>query len=114
MLPGRDGDPRTLDLQSPLHELHSGEQPEVVQRQLQIAYVWVEKAKKGSVSWVRSCDERQLVYYRLRKQLKPLWYSVSLLYLLLAFFETPSWCIEDGDCRSVPNSGLPQLPRHAL
>lgn len=59
-----------------------------------IAVIWVEKAQTGSLQWTSQCSEDQLNAYRLRKKLKPVTTLVKYCLLLLAFFEIPSWCLQ--------------------
>jgi two pore calcium channel protein len=81
-----------------------------------IAVVWVEKARSGSVQWVDSCSVRQLRLYRLKKQLKPLNEAVKYFLLIQAIFEYPSWCLYDTTTcpgNSHPEyagSGAPVMP----
>lgn len=81
---------------------------------VELAVVWVEKARKGSIQWVDSCHESQMRIYRLRKRVKPLVHFVMFVYLALAVFEEPSWCLGDAvPCADLfddmESSGLPVL-----
>eukprot|EP00931_Biecheleriopsis_adriatica_P104399 TRINITY_DN7907_c0_g1_i2.p1 TRINITY_DN7907_c0_g1~~TRINITY_DN7907_c0_g1_i2.p1 ORF type:complete len:742 (+),score=108.15 TRINITY_DN7907_c0_g1_i2:83-2308(+) len=58
-----------------------------------VAVVWVEKAKSMSKQWTDCCSVRQLRAYRLKKQLKPLMTSLKYVLLLMAAFEEPSYCL---------------------
>ncbi|CAJ1348530.1 unnamed protein product [Effrenium voratum] len=62
------------------------------------AVVWVNKAAKGSSQWSDTCCERQLAQYRFRKRLKTLNVLVKYVYMALALFETPSWCLVEPFC----------------
>eukprot|EP00929_Paragymnodinium_shiwhaense_P066655 TRINITY_DN3345_c0_g1_i2.p1 TRINITY_DN3345_c0_g1~~TRINITY_DN3345_c0_g1_i2.p1 ORF type:complete len:805 (+),score=209.38 TRINITY_DN3345_c0_g1_i2:118-2532(+) len=84
---------------------------------VELAVIWVEKARKGSCTWVDSCTDSQLAWYRLRKRLQPGFATILIVLLLLSLFEEASWCLgpnlnckvtEDG--HPVPNFGLPVAP----
>ncbi|CAE7869953.1 TPC1 [Symbiodinium microadriaticum] len=88
---------------------------------VEIAAVWLHKATKGSDKWLDCCSRRQLQYYMLRRKLRPLTLAVKHIYLLLAIFEEPSWCLaessdaEDGVCLDKPGLyswNLHILPKH--
>jgi len=88
---------------------------------VEIAAVWLHKATKGSDKWLDGCSRRQLQYYMLRRKLRPLTMAVKHIYLLLAIFEEPSWCLaessdaEDGVCLDKPGLyswNLHILPKH--
>ncbi|CAE7242664.1 tif211 [Symbiodinium sp. CCMP2592] len=82
---------------------------------VEIAAVWLHKATKGSDKWLDGCSRRQLQYYMLRRKLRPLTMAVKHIYLLLAIFEEPSWCLaessdaEDGVCIEQHRTSLPVL-----
>jgi len=81
----------------------------------EVAVVWVRKAKKGSVQWVDECSKSQFMYYRLFKKMKPLTRVIKMVFLCLAFFETPSWCLKDtmdcaGDRPGMMAFMLPVMP----
>jgi len=78
-----------------------------------IAVVWVEKAKSMSTQWTDSCSVGQLRAYRLKKQLKPFITSVKYVLLVMAAFENPSYCLLDShscDRPDMPTSRLFTLP----
>lgn len=62
---------------------------------VELAVIWVEKARRGSTRWVDRCSKAQIRAYRLRKWLKPAGTATKGMLLSIALFELPSWCIQD-------------------
>lgn len=62
---------------------------------VELAVVWIEKARKGSIQWVDECSESQVRIYRFRKRSRPFVHLVMFMYLGLAVVEQPSWCLGD-------------------
>lgn len=78
-----------------------------------MAVIWVSKAAKGSAQWIDSGSQKQISHYKFRKRLRPLTVFVKYLYLALAFFEVPSWCLSKDYCleyEGLYSWRLPQLP----
>jgi len=84
---------------------------------IDVAVIWVSKAGKGSTQWTDTASLRQLKHYKFRKQLKPLTVLIKYLFLALAFFEVPSWCLnpsrDQGSCltrEGLYSWNIPLLP----
>mmetsp|Transcript_28807 Transcript_28807/g.67030 ORF Transcript_28807/g.67030 Transcript_28807/m.67030 type:complete len:751 (+) Transcript_28807:123-2375(+) len=75
--------------------------------EVDVAAVWVEKARSGSVQWVDSCSVGQMQAYRFRKRLKPVTTLAKYSLLALAIFERPSWCLKDAS--ACPGPAHPEL-----
>lgn len=86
--------------------------------QIDMAVIWVTKASKGSTQWTDDGTQRQLSHYRFRKKMKPLTVLIKTIYLGLAFFEIPSWCLNRSrtyclERQGMYSWGIPELPFQA-
>eukprot|EP00916_Digyalum_oweni_P015665 GHVL01025708.1.p1 GENE.GHVL01025708.1~~GHVL01025708.1.p1 ORF type:complete len:649 (-),score=53.68 GHVL01025708.1:519-2465(-) len=77
-----------------------------------IAAIWIRKARRGSRKFASHTTIPQLFFYDLKQKLVPFMWLVLIIYMGMAFFEIPSWCIGDdcGDPKNVFRSGLPMMP----
>lgn len=85
---------------------------------IDMAVIWVSKASKGSTQWTDQATQRQLSHYRFRKKMKPLTVLIKTIYLGLAFFEIPSWCLNRSrnyclERQGMYSWGIPELPFQA-
>eukprot|EP00438_Fugacium_kawagutii_P019695 Skav215165 [mRNA] locus=scaffold4093:58217:69934:- [translate_table: standard] len=90
-----------------------GASPSQAASQIDMAVIWVHKAAKGSNQWSDEGTQRQIAHYRVRKKMKPLTMLIKTIYLGLAFFEVPSWCLNHNvsTCLEHRDSwGIPELP----
>lgn len=62
---------------------------------IELAVIWAHKAKSGSEKWVDSCPKSQIHHYYVRKTLEPVTCVINALYLSMAFFEEPTWCVHE-------------------
>jgi len=62
---------------------------------IELAVIWAHKAKSGSEKWVDSCSKSQIHHYYVRKTLEPVTCVINALYLSMAFFEEPTWCVHE-------------------
>ena len=86
--------------------------------QIDMAVIWVNKASKGSTEWCDTGTQGQLWHYGIRKKMKPLTVLIKTIYLGLAFFEIPSWCLNPHRSYCLEREGLyswniPELPFQA-
>jgi len=58
---------------------------------VEVAVIWIRKAKFGSVKWVSSCSKSQVWWYNIRHRLRYVTKLCNYLFLLTAFFETPAY-----------------------
>lgn len=87
---------------------------------VQVATIWIAKAENGSVAWRDDCTRTQMNAYYLKKKLKPLFYLVKYAFLLLAVFETPTYCVSNTSACPGPQhpemygSGVHYIPPAAM